>query len=184
MTDGPLSKSSKTSAGLLLYRLRDDRLEVFIAHMGGPFWASKDEGGWSMVKGEYQDDEDPFTAACREFLEETGSHPPPGRTLELGEIKQPSGKRIVAWAIESDFNEASVRSNTFRLEWPRGSGQQREFPEIDRAGWFDTATARQKLVKGQMPFIEVLERQVLGVEQNQEHAEAWQADREGDPNAE
>jgi predicted NUDIX family NTP pyrophosphohydrolase len=156
---------SKASAGLLLYRLRDGRLEVFIAHMGGPFWARKDEGGWSIVKGEYEEDEDPFIAACREFEEETGSAPPAGQTREIGELRQPSGKRIVAWAIEGDFDPASVRSNTFTLEWPRGSGRRREFPEIDRAGWFDTQTARQKLVKGQRPFIELLERQVLGPEQ-------------------
>jgi predicted NUDIX family NTP pyrophosphohydrolase len=168
-----VSKARKASAGILLYRMPDGGLEVFIAHMGGPFWASKDEGGWSIVKGEYDDHEDPFAAACREFLEETGSPPPPGRTLELGEIRQPSGKRIVAWAIESDFDAAGVRSNTFTVEWPRGSGKQREFPEIDRAGWFDTATARQKLVKGQWPFIELLERQVLGAE----HAESRQAHR-------
>ena len=152
----------KRSAGLLLYRTRGGRLEVFIAHMGGPFWASKDEGGWSIVKGEYEEDEEPFAAACREFQEETRSRPPPGRTVELGEVRQPGGKRIVAWAIESDFDPASVRSNTFMIEWPRGSGQQREFPEIDRADWFDTATARRKLVKGQVPFIDALEREILG----------------------
>jgi predicted NUDIX family NTP pyrophosphohydrolase len=151
----------KKSAGLLLYRLRDGRLEVFIAHMGGPFWAGKDEGGWSIVKGEYEEHEDPHAAACREFLEETGSQPPTGRMLALGEVRQPSGKRIVAWAIESDFDADSVRSNTFTIEWPRGSGRQREFPEVDRAGWFDTQTARRKLVKGQVPFIDLLERQVL-----------------------
>jgi predicted NUDIX family NTP pyrophosphohydrolase len=151
----------KKSAGLLLYRLRDGRLEVFIAHMGGPFWAGKDEGGWSIVKGEYEEHEDPRAAACREFLEETGSQPPTGRMLALGEVRQPSGKRIVAWAIESDFDADSVRSNTFTIEWPRGSGRQREFPEVDRAGWFDTQTARRKLVKGQVPFIDLLERQVL-----------------------
>ena len=150
------------SAGLLLYRLRDGRLEVFIAHMGGPFWARKDEGAWSIVKGEYEENEDPLAAARREFLEETGSDPPRGRTLELGEIRQSSGKRVVAWAIEGDFDPARVHSNTFTLEWPRGSGRLREFPEIDRAEWFDTGTARRKLVKGQVPLIEVLERQVLG----------------------
>jgi len=141
--------------------MRDGRLEVFIAHMGGPFWANKDEGGWSIVKGEYEDGEDPYAAARREFREETGSDPPAGRTLELGEVRQPSGKRIVAWAIESDFDAASVRSNTFALEWPRGSGRLTEFPEIDRAGWFDAATAREKLVKGQVPFVELLEQQIL-----------------------
>lgn len=159
-----MSRAKKTSAGLLLYRVSDRRLVVFIAHMGGPFWAEKDNGGWSIIKGEYEEHEDPFTAACREFMEETGSRPPEGPTLELGEIRQPSGKRISAWAIESDFDPASVQSNTFTIEWPRGSGKQREFPEIDRAAWFDTVTARQKLVKGQLPFISTLEREVLGAE--------------------
>jgi predicted NUDIX family NTP pyrophosphohydrolase len=153
-----VSRSRKRSAGLLLYRLRDGRLEVFIGHMGGPFWVRKDEGGWSIFKGEFEEGEEAFAAARREFLEETGSDPPSGHTLELGEVRQPSGKRIVAWAIESDFDAASVRSNTFTLEWPRGSGTLREFPEIDRAEWFDTATARKKLVKGQVPFIDLLER--------------------------
>lgn len=152
----------KRSAGLLLYRMRGGRVEVFIAHMGGPFWASKDEGGWSIVKGEYEEGEDPFVAACREFREETGSGPPSGRPVELGEVRQSGGKRIVAWAIESEFDPASVRSNTFTIEWPRGSGQQRQFPEIDRADWFDTATARRKLVKGQVAFIDALEREILG----------------------
>jgi predicted NUDIX family NTP pyrophosphohydrolase len=152
--------TAKRSAGLLLYRLREGRLEVFIAHMGGPFWASKDEGSWSIVKGEYEDDEDPFEAACREFEEETGSTAPAGRALELGEIRQSGGKRVVAWGIEGDFDPANLRSNTFTLEWPRGSGRLREFPEIDRAEWFDAATARRKLLKGQVPFIEALERQV------------------------
>ena len=156
-----MAGSKKRSAGILLFRLSDARLEVFIAHMGGPFWANKDEGGWSIVKGEYEDGEDPYAAARREFREETGSDPPAGRTLELGEVRQPSGKRIVAWAIESDFDAASVRSNTFALEWPRGSGRLTEFPEIDRAGWFDAATAREKLVKGQVPFVELLEQQIL-----------------------
>jgi predicted NUDIX family NTP pyrophosphohydrolase len=150
------------SAGLLLYRLRDGRLEVLIAHMGGPFWERKDERAWSIIKGEYEEGEDPFDAACREFQEETGSAPPSGPTLELGEIRQSSRKRIVVWAIESDFDASNVRSNTFTLEWPKGSGEQREFPEIDRAEWFDTGTARQKLVKGQAPLIEALEREVLG----------------------
>ncbi|HEX6459859.1 MAG TPA: NUDIX domain-containing protein [Thermoleophilaceae bacterium] len=151
----------KRSAGLLLYRLRDGQLEVFIAHMGGPFWARKDERAWSVIKGEYEQGEDPLEAARREFEEETGRPAPPGRTVELGELRQGSGKRVVAWAIEADFDPAAVRSNTFTLEWPPRSGQMREFPEIDRAEWFDTATARSKLVKGQVPFIDALERQVL-----------------------
>jgi predicted NUDIX family NTP pyrophosphohydrolase len=156
--------TAKRSAGLLLYRLKDGRLEVFIAHMGGPFWARKDEGGWSIVKGEYEEHEDPFAAARREFLEETGREPPEGPALALGEVRQSSGKRITAWAIESDFDAAGIRSNTFTIEWPRGSGRQREFPEIDRAGWFDTETARRKLVKGQVPLIDTLEQQVLAGE--------------------
>jgi predicted NUDIX family NTP pyrophosphohydrolase len=150
------------SAGLLLYRLRDGRLEVFIAHMGGPFWERKDERAWSIVKGEYEEGEDPLAAAHREFQEETGSAAPAGPTIELGEIRQSARKRITAWAIEADFDASTVRSNTFTLEWPKGSGEQREFPEIDRAEWFDTATARRKLVKGQIPLIDALEREILG----------------------
>jgi predicted NUDIX family NTP pyrophosphohydrolase len=156
-----MSKASKTSAGLLLYRLRDGRLEVFIGHMGGPFWQKKDAGGWSIIKGEYEDGEDPLVAARREFAEETGTEAPQGATVALGEVRQPSGKRITAWAIEGDFDPAAVSSNTFTMEWPPRSGRYQEFPEIDRADWFDTATARAKLVSGQVPFIDVLERRVL-----------------------
>jgi predicted NUDIX family NTP pyrophosphohydrolase len=156
-----MSNARKTSAGLLLYRVHDGRLEVFIGHMGGPFWQNKDAGGWSILKGEYEDHEDPFLAACREFAEETGNEPPHGATVDLGEVRQPSGKRITAWAIEGDFDPAAVKSNTFTMEWPPRSGRQQEFPEIDRADWFDTATARVKLVSGQVPFIDVLERRVL-----------------------
>ena len=150
----------KLSAGILLYRIRDRRLEVLIAHMGGPFWANKDDAGWSIPKGEYGEGEDPFAAAQREFTEETGSPPPAGVALELGEVRQPSGKRIVAWAFEGDLDPETVVSNSFSMEWPRGSGQQREFPEIDRAEWFDSATARRKLVPGQVAFVELLERRL------------------------
>jgi predicted NUDIX family NTP pyrophosphohydrolase len=150
----------KLSAGILLYRIRDRRLEVLIAHMGGPFWANKDDAGWSIPKGEYGEGEDPFVAAQREFTEETGSPPPAGVALELGEVRQPSGKRIIAWAFEGDLDPQTVVSNSFSMEWPRGSGQQREFPEIDRAEWFDSATARRKLVPGQVPFVELLERRL------------------------
>src|SRR5215212_11434827 len=156
-----MSKAKKTSAGLLLYRVRDGRLEVLIAHMGGPFWQNKDDRGWSIIKGECEQHEDPFVAACREFAEETGKAPPDGPAIDLGEVRQPSGKRIRAWAIEGDFDPAVVRSNTFTLEWPPRSGTRREFPEIDRAAWFDTASARGKLVKGQVPFIEALERRAF-----------------------
>ncbi len=151
---------AKTSAGLLLYRVRQGRLEVLIAHMGGPFWDKKDEGGWSIVKGEYDEREDAYIAARREFEEETGAPPPQGPVLALGEVRQPSGKRIAAWAIESELDPSSIKSNTFTIEWPRGSGKQQEFPEIDRADWFDTATARRKLVTGQVAFIDKLERRL------------------------
>jgi predicted NUDIX family NTP pyrophosphohydrolase len=149
-----------TSAGLLLYRRREGELEVFIAHMGGPYWARKDEHAWSIPKGEYSGDEEPLTAARREFEEEIGSPPPAGEPLELGEVRQSGGKRIVAYAIEGDFDPATVRSNLFTMEWPPRSGRQAEFPEIDRAGWFDLATASVKLVKGQLPFVERLREQL------------------------
>jgi predicted NUDIX family NTP pyrophosphohydrolase len=155
-----MGNTTKTSAGLLLYRVRGGRLEVFIAHMGGPFWQRKDDGGWSIIKGEYDEQEDALVAARREFAEETGSEPPDGATIDLGEIRQPSGKRITAWAIEGDLDPATVKSNTFSLEWPPRSGRHQQFPEIDRAAWFDTATARVKLVQGQVPFLDMLERRV------------------------
>lgn len=153
---------SKTnaSAGLLLYRIRASRLEVLIAHMGGPFWANKDERAWSIVKGEYDEHEDAYAAARREFAEETGTAAPDGEALELGEVRQRSGKRVVAWAIESDFDASQIHSNTFAIEWPRGSGEQREFPEIDRLEWVDCETARRKLVKGQHELVETLSRRV------------------------
>jgi predicted NUDIX family NTP pyrophosphohydrolase len=148
---------TKRSAGLLLYRERDGRLEVLLGHMGGPFWARKDEGAWSIIKGEYDEGEDAYAAARREFEEETGSPAPQGRPLELGEVRQRNGKRVTAWAIEGDLDPSQVRSNTFSIEWPRGSGEQREFPEIDRAEWFDLAIARRKIVNGQLPLLEALE---------------------------
>ena len=150
------------SAGLLLFRVRDGQPQVLIAHMGGPFWAKKDDGGWSIPKGEYQAGEDPLAAARREFEEEIGSAPPDGPALELGELRQSSGKRIVAWAVEGDLDPGTVRSNTFVMEWPPRSGREAEFPEIDRAEWFDLQTARRKLVKGQVPFVDRLERALEG----------------------
>src|SRR5215203_2187620 len=146
------------SAGLLLYRVRDGRPEVLIGHMGGPFWARKDEGAWSVFKGEYDDAEEPLAAARREFEEETGRPPPDGPVVDLGEVRQSSGKAVTAWAIEGDFDPSTLKSNTFTTEWPPRSGRQAEFPEVDRAAWFDLATARQKLVRGQVPLIDALER--------------------------
>jgi len=152
--------SGRRSAGLLLYRRRNGRPEVFIGHMGGPFWAKKDERAWSVFKGEHDDSEDPFAAARREFEEETGSPPPDGPVIDLGEVRQSSGKRVTAWAVEGDFDPDAVVSNTFTTEWPPRSGRMQEFPEVDRARWFDLDTARAKLVKAQVGFIDRLEREL------------------------
>jgi predicted NUDIX family NTP pyrophosphohydrolase len=149
-----------TSAGLLLYRVRDGRPEVLIGHMGGPFWAKKDEGAWSVFKGEYDDAEEPLAAARREFEEETGRPPPDGPVVDLGEVRQSSGKRVTAWAIEGDFDPSTLQSNTFTVEWPPRSGRQAEFPEVDRVEWFDLETARAKLVKAQAAFIDALAREL------------------------
>jgi predicted NUDIX family NTP pyrophosphohydrolase len=151
----------RTSAGLLPFRTREGRLEVLIAHMGGPFWARKDAGAWSIIKGEYGDAEDAYAAARREFEEETGMPTPDGQALPLGEIAQASGKLVRAWALECDLDPAAVRSNEFDLEWPRGSGQTQRFPEIDRVDWFDLATAERKVVKGQVPLLHALRRQIV-----------------------
>ncbi len=153
-----MSPAKPRSAGLLLYRVRDGRPEVLIGHMGGPFWAKKDEGAWSVFKGEYEDGEEPLLAARREFEEETGSPPPDGPTVALGEVRQSSGKRVVAWAVEGDFDPATLVSNTFTTEWPPRSGRQVEFPEVDRAEWFDLETARSKLVRALAAFVDALER--------------------------
>jgi predicted NUDIX family NTP pyrophosphohydrolase len=148
---------AKRSAALLLYRLTDESgLEVLVAHMGGPFWAKENARGWSIPKGEYEDHEEPLATALREFEEEMGSAAPGGRVIELGENKQPSGKVITTYAIESDFDVSTFHSNTFEMEWPKGSGQMQEFPEVDRAAWMSAGQAAQMLVKGQVPIIEAL----------------------------
>jgi predicted NUDIX family NTP pyrophosphohydrolase len=144
------------SAGLLLYRTREAGLELLLGHMGGPFWAKKDERAWSIPKGEYTPEEDALAAARREFREEMGSDAPEGSATPLGELKQPGGKVISVWCVQGDFDPAGVRSNTFTLEWPPRSGTFRDFPEIDRAAWFDAESARQKLVRGQVPFVDRL----------------------------
>ncbi|WP_018179369.1 NUDIX domain-containing protein [Jongsikchunia kroppenstedtii] len=144
---------TRQSAGLLLFR-RSPELQVLIGHMGGPFWARKDARGWSIPKGEYTTEE-PLVAAEREFAEELGSSAPGGTVHELGSTRQ-SGKVVTVFAREGDFDADHIESNTFSIEWPRGSGEQREFPEIDRAGWFDMATAREKLVAGQVVFLDRL----------------------------
>jgi predicted NUDIX family NTP pyrophosphohydrolase len=146
----------KRSAGLLLYRVIDGVTEVLIGHPGGPFWARKDDGAWSIPKGEYADDEDPWTAAQREFREEIGFEVPAGPRLELAPVKQPGGKIVTAFAVRGDLDVTHSKSNSFELEWPRGSGKVREFPEIDRVAWLSVAEARLKLLKGQWPLLDGL----------------------------
>jgi predicted NUDIX family NTP pyrophosphohydrolase len=124
--------------------------------MGGPFWARRDAGGWSVPKGEHGPAEDPLLAARREFAEELGSPPPPGEPVLLGVVRQPSGKRVTAYALEGDLDPTTVVSNEFTLEWPRGSGVLRSFPEVDRAEWFPLDVARDKLVPGQVPLLDLL----------------------------
>jgi predicted NUDIX family NTP pyrophosphohydrolase len=147
----------KHSAGVLLYRHCPGSLEVLLVHPGGPFWAGKDEGAWSIPKGEYPPTEDPLAAAWRELEEETGCAAP-GEVIPLTPLKQPSGKLIQAWALEGDCDADASRSNTFTLEWPPRSGLRQEFPEVDRAAWFSLEVARQKIIKGQVGFLEELER--------------------------
>jgi predicted NUDIX family NTP pyrophosphohydrolase len=146
----------KLSAGLLLYRVRDGVVEVLIAHPGGPFWARKDDGAWSIPKGEYTQGDDPWAAAQREFEEEVGSAPPAGPRIDLAPVKQPGGKVVTAFAIPGDLDPAEAHSNTFELEWPRGSGKMRSFPEVDRVEWFPVAQARAKLLKGQLALLDQL----------------------------
>ncbi|PRC43507.1 NUDIX hydrolase [Mycobacterium sp. ITM-2017-0098] len=147
----------KLSAGLLLFRETDRGLEVLIGHPGGPFWARKDEGAWSIPKGEYVDGEDPWAAAQREFAEEIGKPPPAGPRIDFTPLRQPGGKVVTAFAVRGDLDLDGALSNTFTLEWPRGSGTFKEFPEIDRVGWFELTEARVKLLKGQRPLLDQLE---------------------------
>jgi len=149
--------AGKQSAGLLMYRRRDGRVEVFLVHPGGPFWAKKDAAAWSIPKGEFAADEDPLAAAQREFAEETGLTPS-GPFAALAPIKQTGGKTVQAWAVEGDCDPAAVRSNTFTIEWPPRSGRRQEFPEVDRAEWFTLGVARNKIHKGQVALLDQLER--------------------------
>ena len=154
-----MAKSSKKSAGILLYRRRAGELEVLLAHPGGPFWAKRDLGAWTLPKGEIDEGEDPYAAARREFVEETG--------FELGDpavaldpVKQPSGKVIHAWAIEGDCDASSARSITFTMEWPPKSGKEVEFPEIDKVEWFAIPEAERRILPGQAPFLAQLRSRV------------------------
>jgi predicted NUDIX family NTP pyrophosphohydrolase len=150
----------RTSAGILLWRRAEVGLEVLIGHMGGPFWAKKDAGGWSIPKGEYEPGEDPFAVACREFEEELGTAVPADDFLSLGDLRTTSSKVLIVWAAEGDLDASAAVSNTFELEWPPRSGRVQEFPEIDRAAWFGLDDARVKLVKGQVGFLDRLAQQL------------------------
>ncbi len=143
------------SAGILPFRFKDNRLEVMLVHPGGPFWTGKDERAWSIPKGIFEEGESPLKAAKREFLEETGSQIE-GKLMDLGEIKQPSRKIVHIWALEKGLDETEVVSNTFTMEWPKKSGIMKEYPEIDKASWFDVSQAKEKLHKGQVGFIDRL----------------------------
>ena len=147
----------KRSAGVLMYRYRNGELEVFLVHPGGPFWAKKDRGSWSIPKGEYDECEEPQAAAAREFSEE------PGFTVaanmrELGEVKQAGGKLVSAWCFEGDCNPGDLVSNVFQMEWPPHSGRLAEFPEVDRGGWFSMADVREHILTSQAPFLDMLDR--------------------------
>ena len=149
--------AKKAGAGLLLYRRRGE-LEVFLVHPGGPYWAKKDLGAWSLPKGEFSEGEDPLEAAKREFTEET-SFPIDGEFRQLDSLKQRGGKVIYAWAIEADCDAAQTKSNSFSLEWPPKSGRMQSFPEVDRAAWFSIPEARRRILAGQVGFIDQLAKQ-------------------------
>src|SRR3954471_19294962 len=151
----------KRSAGILLYRRRDGDIEFLLVHPGGPYWAKKDAGAWSIPKGQIEDEEEPRACAIRELEEELGKAPEldPEQLIELGSIRQRAGKVVEAWASEADFDPAALASNTFAMEWPPRSGAQQEFPEVDRAEWFDLEKAREKILPAQGEFLDrLLER--------------------------
>jgi predicted NUDIX family NTP pyrophosphohydrolase len=145
--------AKKRSAGIVLFRRRPD-LEVLLVHPGGPFWAKKDLGAWSIPKGEHDEGEDAQACARREFAEETGSEPAPGELVDLGTIRQKAGKIVQAWALEGDLDAAAIRSNTFTMQWPPRSGKMQDFPEVDRAEWFALEEARQRINSAQAEFLD------------------------------
>lgn len=150
------------SAGILVYRSRGGAVEVLLVHPGGPFWARRDAGAWSIPKGEYTGPDDPEAAARREFVEETGWILN-GELKPLGEVRQKAGKSVTAFAVEDDFDPATLESNSFEMEWPPKSGRKAAFPEIDRADWFTLAEAREKIIDGQRPLLDRLPRLIGGV---------------------
>jgi predicted NUDIX family NTP pyrophosphohydrolase len=149
---------TKPSAGILLYRHRDGALQVLLVHPGGPMWAKRDAGAWSIPKGEYEPAEEPLAAAQREFAEELGTPAPGGEPVDLGQVRQRSGKVVRAWALPGDLDAAAIVSNTCTVQWPPRSGREIEIPEVDRAEWFDMASAREKINPAQVALIERLER--------------------------
>ena len=151
----------KQSAGILLFRRVDQTLEVFLVHPGGPFWTNKDDGAWSIPKGESQRSEDPLAAAQRELNEETGIIVD-GPVIDLGSVTQGRSKTVSAWATERDFDPSRLRSNQFQMEWPPRSGKQREFPEVDRGAWFTLEEAATKILPAQRPFLDRLALRLLG----------------------
>ncbi|MEU2541072.1 NUDIX domain-containing protein [Streptomyces iakyrus] len=146
----------KRSAGLLLFHTTDNGLEVLLGHMGGPFFARRDAGAWTVIKGEYEPDEPAWEAARREFREELGLPPPDGEAIDLGEVRQTGGKIVTAWAVRADLDPATITPGTFRMEWPPRSGRLQEFPELDRVAWFGLDRARAVIVKAQAAFLDRL----------------------------
>lgn len=155
-----MAMSGKTSAGILLYRMAENGLEVFLVHPGGPYWAKKDEGAWSVPKGEFEAGEDSLDAAKREFKEETGFDIT-GNFMELTPLRQPSGKVVYVWAVEGNIDATSIKSNMFSMEWPPRSGKEQEFPEVDKGSWLTIAQAQEKLLPGQRGFLEQLKKIIV-----------------------
>jgi predicted NUDIX family NTP pyrophosphohydrolase len=149
-----------TSAGVVLFRVREGAIEVLLGHMGGPFWARRDERAWSIPKGELDEGEDALAGARREFAEELGHAPPDGAVLDLGEIRQRGGKRVIAFGLEGDFDAAQLIAGTFEMQWPPQSGERQVFPELDRVAWFDLATAERKIVQGQVALLHRLAQEL------------------------
>jgi predicted NUDIX family NTP pyrophosphohydrolase len=154
------SARGRKSAGLLLFRGAGAELEVLLVHPGGPFWATRDLGAWSIPKGECEDGEDPRATARREFAEELGNPAPDGEAIELGEVRQKAGKTVLAWGIAGDLDPEQITSNTFTMEWPPRSGRSQEFPEVDRAGWFGLGEARERINPAQVALLERLREAV------------------------
>lgn len=150
---------SQKSAGIVLYRIQNSSIEVFLVHPGGPYWSKKDDGAWSIPKGEFDENEEPLAAAKREFQEETGIQLS-GEFIQLNPVKQKGGKMVYAWAVKGDIDPAKVKSNSFEIEWPPRSGKMKSFPEIDKAAWFPLSEAQKKIIEAQSALIKELESKI------------------------